>query len=120
MNSAVHCQPSTNRETPPSLRSEGLFTPPSLHGTLVFPGSIGGVNWGSAAFDPRQGVLVANTNRIAFELRLIPRDKLAGEQTAARNRISGEFGRQAGTPYAIYRDAILSPGRRPCNPPPWG
>ena len=30
-------------------RSEGVFTPPSLKGTIVFPGNVGGVNWGGAA-----------------------------------------------------------------------
>ncbi len=35
-----------------SLRADGMFTPPSLQGTAVFPGNVGGVNWGSAAYDP--------------------------------------------------------------------
>src|ERR1700722_16177496 len=47
-----------------ALRWEGVFTPPSLQGTLVFPGNVGGVNWGSAAYDPSQHVMVANTNRL--------------------------------------------------------
>ena len=33
------------------LRNEGPFTPPSLGGTLMMPGSAGGVNWGGAAYD---------------------------------------------------------------------
>jgi len=41
-----------------------MFTPPSLQGTLVFPGNVGGVNWGSAAYDPSHHVMVANTNRL--------------------------------------------------------
>ena len=55
------------------LRNEGLYTPPSLRGSIVFPGNLGGVNWGSAAFDPRTGILYANTNRVAFTARLVPR-----------------------------------------------
>jgi quinoprotein glucose dehydrogenase len=39
------------------LRSEGLYTPPSLRGTLLFPFSGGGVNWGGGAFDPGRGPL---------------------------------------------------------------
>ena len=31
-------------------RSEGIFTPPSLQGTIVYPGNAGGVNWSSSAF----------------------------------------------------------------------
>ncbi|MBI2680685.1 MAG: pyrroloquinoline quinone-dependent dehydrogenase [Candidatus Solibacter usitatus] len=104
-----------------SLRNDGLFTPPSLEGTLAFPGNVGGVNWGSAAIDPERGILVANTDRLAFMIKLIPRDKLAEERdTARKNRVAGEFGRQTGTPYAVYREPLLSPSRLPCNQPPWG
>src|SRR5947209_4823677 len=31
------------------LRYEGVFTPPSVRGSLIFPGNVGGANWGSAA-----------------------------------------------------------------------
>lgn len=34
------------------LRSDGMFTPPAVAGSLVFPGSIGGIHWGGFAFDP--------------------------------------------------------------------
>ena len=33
------------------VRYEGIFTPPSLEGTLVYPGNPGGTNWGSMAYD---------------------------------------------------------------------
>ena len=33
-------------------RNEGLFTPPSLKGTIQMPGNNGGANWGTAAVDP--------------------------------------------------------------------
>ena len=54
------------------LRSEGVFTPPSLKGTIVYPGNVGGVNWGSAAYDPQRHVMVANTNRLVAWVKLIP------------------------------------------------
>ncbi len=34
-----------------------LYSPPSLEGTLIMPGRIGGANWGGAAFDPETGIL---------------------------------------------------------------
>ena len=34
------------------LRNDGVFTPPSLQGTLVMPGNVGGMNWSGFAFDP--------------------------------------------------------------------
>lgn len=56
-----------------ALRNEGIFTPPSLQGSLLYPGSLGGVNWGSPAFDPETGVLYVNSNHHAFRTRLVPR-----------------------------------------------
>src|SRR5215813_3543864 len=38
-------------------RNEGIFTPPSLKGTIVVPGNVGGVNWGSAAYDPQRHLM---------------------------------------------------------------
>lgn len=54
-----------------SLRYEGIYTPPSLSGTTAFPGNLGGVNWGSAAFDPVSGIYYANNNRAAYSVRLV-------------------------------------------------
>lgn len=53
------------------LRYEGMYTPPSLKGSLVFPGAVGGINWGSAAYDPGSGILYANTNRLPYFVQLI-------------------------------------------------
>jgi len=53
-----------------TLRYEGIYTPPSLRGTLIFPGTLGGVNWGSAAIDPATGILYANTNHYPFDITL--------------------------------------------------
>jgi quinoprotein glucose dehydrogenase len=102
-------------------RSEGVFTPPSLQGTIAFPGNVGGVNWGSAAYDPVRHVMVANTNRLIAWVKLIPREKYEAEtNTQQDNRIYGEFGDQKGAPYGLYRTFIFSPSKLPCNAPPWG
>ncbi len=104
-----------------TLRSEGMFTPPSLQGTAAFPGNVGGVNWGSAAYDPSRHIMVANTNRLIAWVKLIPREKFEAETNAQQdNRIYGEFGDQKGAPYGIYRSFLFSPGKLPCNAPPWG
>ena len=105
------------------LRNDGLFTPPSFQGTLQFPGNVGGVNWGGAAWDAQRNLLFANTNRVAAIVRLIPRDQLPAELKAHEhddNRIHGEFARQNGTPYAMYREFLIHPSGTPCNRPPWG
>ena len=102
-------------------RNEGLFSPPSLRGTIAFPGNVGGMNWSGMSYDARRGLLIANTNRIATLIRLIPREDFIKQRTSASgNRISGEFGPQRGTPYGMYREHLRAPSGAPCNPPPWG
>ena len=50
----------------------GLFTPPSLKGTIIFPGVDGGAEWGGAAFDPETALLYVNSNEMPWIVRLIP------------------------------------------------
>ena len=107
-----------------AARSEGIFTPPSVKGTIVFPGNVGGVNWGGAAYDPQRHLLVMDTNRLAIFVRLIPRDKFDSdiESATSGDRLHGEYGPQAGAPYAMFRTPLLAPSATIsiCNPPPWG
>lgn len=104
-----------------SARSEGLFTPPSLQGTIIFPGNVGGMNWSGMSYDPTRALLIANTNRLATLVRLIPREEFNKLRSSGEgNRMSGEFGRQTGTPYAMHRDQLRGPSGAPCNAPPWG
>jgi quinoprotein glucose dehydrogenase len=101
-------------------RSEGIFTPPSLEGTIAFPGNAGGSNWGGMAYDAKRNWLIAPTNRLPFLVKLIPREEFQKMMANRDNRLKGEFGRQTGTPYAMYREPLMSPTGAPCNPPPWG
>src|SRR6266851_2147351 len=57
-----------------AARSGEIFTPPSLQGTLVFPSNVGGVNWGSTAFDQQRHLLFMDTNRLPIFVKLIPKD----------------------------------------------
>jgi quinoprotein glucose dehydrogenase len=100
------------------LRSEGIFTPPSLRGSVVYPGFIGGMEWGGVAFDPVSGLLVTNTNRLATVATLLPARevKSAGYDGAARVSMA----RQTPAPYGVKRGVLLSPLGIPCTPPPWG
>ena len=56
-----------------SLRNEGVFTPPSVQGSLHVPGAVGGLHWGGMAWDPRNRLLIAPINRLQTIIRLIPR-----------------------------------------------
>ncbi len=44
------------------LRYDGLFTPPSVKGTFVYPGTIGGSEWGGAAYDPESSIIYLKSN----------------------------------------------------------
>ncbi len=102
-------------------RSEGIYTPPSIRGTVIFPGSIGGVDWGSSAYDPTRHLLFVDTNRLAIWMKLIPRADFASAQSVPEgDRLHGEFAAQTGAPYAMFRQPLLSPAGTPCNQPPWG
>ena len=102
------------------LRSEGIFTPPSVGGIIAFPGNLGGMNWSSGAFDPGQQVFVANVNIFPMEVHLIPRDQYQESEKAAKEgRFRAEVSPQHGTPYGMSRQLLMSPSGAPCNPPPW-
>jgi quinoprotein glucose dehydrogenase len=106
-----------------SLRNDGLFAPPSLRGTISFPGNIGGVNWGGAAWDPARNLLIANTNRVAAIMKLLPREEMQAAFDSAKQTETawgGEFARQRGTPYGMHREWLVAPNGQPCNAPPWG
>jgi len=105
-----------------AARSGEIFTPPSLQGTLVFPSNVGGVNWGSAAYDPQRHLLFMDTNRLPIFVKLIPRAEFqdARKNASDSDRLHGEFARQAGAPYGMFRTPLLAPSGLPCNAPPWG
>jgi len=43
-----------------------MFTPPSLEGTLVFPGLTGGGEWGGPSVDPESGIMYINANELPW------------------------------------------------------
>jgi quinoprotein glucose dehydrogenase len=109
------------RDRMQNLRSEGIFTPPSVQGTIAFPGNLGGMNWSSGAFDPQHQTFVANVNNFPMEVHLIPRSEYAAiERTAKQEQFRGDVSPQHGTPYGMSRQLLRSPIGAPCNPPPWG
>ena len=105
------------------LRNEGIFTPPSLQGTLVLPSSIGGAHWGGVAIDPVRQIAVVPVNRIAAVVQLLPREGFDFQKTKAAEQRLGEeyeYNFMRGTPYIMRRRMLLSPSKLPCTPPPFG
>tara|TARA_R110000824_G_scaffold390760_22_gene588084 strand:+ start:7068 stop:9041 length:1974 start_codon:yes stop_codon:yes gene_type:complete len=98
-------------------RSDGLFTPPSMEGTVLYPFNGGGANWGGMAFDPVRNVAVVNMNIAAHIVTLFPADEFKGRKDTDGH---AEISPMTGTPYGMRRDLFLSPLGLPCTSPPWG
>ena len=103
------------RERIEGLRNEGIYTPPSLRGSLMVPGNVGGSNWGGVAVDATRGIIVGAANEFPYAVTLIPRSEMTSVP-----RGSGELSPQRGTPYGMLRQPLLSPRGVPCVAPPFG
>jgi quinoprotein glucose dehydrogenase len=90
------------------MRSGPLFTPPTLEGTVMFPGYAGGTTWGGVSWSPERRFLVTNVMRIPLWVRL------------SRRNPGDDRSNHLGTPYTMSRGMLASPGGVPCNRPPWG
>jgi quinoprotein glucose dehydrogenase len=103
-----------------SLRNDGLFTPPSLKGSLSVPGNVGGMNWSGYAYDPQHSLLVVNTNNLPAKMRVVPAEKYWDE--VDHDPDGGDnYTQQRGAPYGIYRTFLFAKAHHlPCAPPPWG
>jgi quinoprotein glucose dehydrogenase len=100
-----------------AARSEGFYTPPSTQGSILYPFTGGGTNWGGLSFDQKRNVVFVNTSSVMHEVTLIP----AGEIDAVRKaHPHEEISRNRGAPFGMWRRTLLSPFGLPCNPPPWG
>jgi quinoprotein glucose dehydrogenase len=105
------------------LRNEGIFTPPSVQGTLVLPSNVGGAHWGGVAVDPVREIAVVPVNRIAAMVQLIPREGFNLQRAEAEDKRLGhdyEYNFMRGTPYIMRRRVLLGPSGLPCTPPPFG
>ncbi|PAU62415.1 glucose/quinate/shikimate family membrane-bound PQQ-dependent dehydrogenase [Pseudomonas indica] len=101
-----------------SLRYEGIFTPPSLQGSLVYPGNFGVFDWGGISVDPVRQIAVLNPSYMAFTSQLVPSAQVEG----GPERKSETEGVQPnkGAPYGVILQPLLSPLGLPCQAPAWG
>ena len=109
------------------LRNEGIFTPPSERGSLLYPGATGGSNWSGGAFDPTSGILYVPTNNLAMSHRLEKLPDANFEKTDGRPMRGGFAGiwwaltgRGTGLRYSMIDRKLLWEGGIMCNRPPWG
>jgi quinoprotein glucose dehydrogenase len=100
-----------------SARHDGLYTPPSEQGTILYPFTGGGTNWGGLAFDQAHDIVYVNTSSAMHLVTLIKQKDFS----AAREKFfDKEVSPNEGAPFGMKRETLLSPLGMPCNPPPWG
>lgn len=99
-------------------RYEGRYTPPSLEGTIVYPGNFGTFNWGSVAVDPERQIMFGMPTYLAFTSRLVPKDEMPpkGDEKGSEQGLN----RNEGAPYGVFMGPFLGPLGIPCQAPPWG
>lgn len=106
-----------------SMRYDGLYTAPGTDLSLSFPGSLGGMNWGSIAFDPTHRYMFVNDMRLGLWIQLI-------KQTAEDLKREANGGEAVntgmgavplkGTPYKVNKNRFMSVLGIPCQKPPFG
>ncbi|MGH9885419.1 MAG: pyrroloquinoline quinone-dependent dehydrogenase, partial [bacterium] len=107
------------------LRNDGLFTPPSVGGSLLYPFTGGGANWSGASFDEATGTLYVPVNNLAHVIRLkpLPESNLGSDDVVLHGLFSAGYwwltGRGTGLRYHTERTVFAEDGV-PCNRPPWG
>lgn len=99
-----------------AMRYDGLFTPPSRRGSIVWPGVWGGPNWDGAAWDAERQTLILPVRRVASIVTILSRSEVEsrglprpGEQRFVDRR-SG---------MVVVREPFVSSRGYPCTRPPW-
>ncbi len=90
------------------LKNDGIFTPYYAEGSVDYPNSLGGMDWGGLTFDPVRNMLVVNSSSVMEAHHLAP------------HKGSGGYSPLIGTSYRLTNDNILSIFGAPCIAPPWG
>jgi len=98
-------------------RIGGLYTPPSTGGTILYPFTGGGSNWGGLAFDAAHDIAYVNTSSAMHLVTLIPQKQFGETREKFQDK---EVSPNLGAPFGMMRETVLSPLGMPCNPPPWG
>ncbi|CAN7260584.1 glucose/quinate/shikimate family membrane-bound PQQ-dependent dehydrogenase [Rhizobium leguminosarum] len=98
---------------------EGRYTPPSLKGTIVYPGNFGTFNWGSVAVDPERQIMFGMPTYLAFTSRLVPAADIPPRGQDEKGSEQG-LNRNDGAPYGVFMGPFLGVLKIPCQAPPWG
>jgi quinoprotein glucose dehydrogenase len=99
------------------LRYDGRFTPPSLQGSLIYPSTPGGVEWGGGAVDPTTQVYVVNNSYVAQVYQLLKREDYEAQ---TKDGVPPGYFPMTGAPYGLHLYNFLNPIGMPCWNPPYG
>jgi glucose dehydrogenase len=90
--------------------NRGPYTPPSLNGSALFPGTSGGGSFGGVSFDPNLGYVFVNTQSVGQLSQLVA----SSPTTTGRNGQASIPVRNQGGGRFVDKEGY------PCNAPPWG
>jgi quinoprotein glucose dehydrogenase len=99
------------------LRYDGKFTPPSLKGSLAYPATAGGVEWGGGAVDPSSGTYVVNSSSVVQIYQLLKREDYDAQTKTGTHP---NYYPQTGAPYGIHLTNFVNWLGMPCWKPPYG
>jgi quinoprotein glucose dehydrogenase len=103
---------SAAREFVAQFKTGPLFTPPSMQGTIMLPGNIGGAGWGGAAFNPATGTIFIKATNSPTLMKIIKRD-------AATDTVTAPYTLQLGAALRFRVGGDSTP-TLPINKPPYG
>jgi quinoprotein glucose dehydrogenase len=103
------------RELLKNSRNEGVFTPPSMKGSIEMPGHNGGANWGSSAINPSKGTFYIASKELPTFLRIVSPGAPTGRggRGGARGNAPAPGGPESGG-----ARIVRNPGYAPLGPPP--
>jgi quinoprotein glucose dehydrogenase len=99
------------------LRYDGMFTPPSLKGSLTYPATAGGVEWGAGAVDPASDTYVVNSSSVVQIYKLLTRQDYDDK---TKNGVPSGYYPMTGAPYGFHLDNFVNWLGMPCWNPPYG
>lgn len=103
-----------------NARYQGVFTPLTTEGsgTLVYPATFGGQQWGGVGFDPENQIAIVNSSRAVQMLKLYEREEYEDQAGDSGNETG--FYPQTGSPYGFELYVPLNWLGMPCWEPPYG
>jgi quinoprotein glucose dehydrogenase len=101
------------------LNYDGMYTPPSENGTVVYPGNLGVFEWGGMSVNPDRQIAVMNPIGLPYVTKLIPTDPNR-PKIAKGTGIEASVQPMYGVPYGVEISVFFSPLDLPCKQPAWG